>query len=106
VFQQSSQSVMSGIWGGSSEFQWIGIRRDSGHIRGTSAISGCSYVCIRGVFTSAGRLVGGRYFVDCNEPGIADRNAIAVASYAVDPEQPGRLWEVRSISWPTGDGLE
>ena len=40
--------------------------------------------------------VGGRYFVDCNEAEIADRSANSVASYAVDPEQAGRLWEVSS----------
>ncbi len=40
--------------------------------------------------------VGGRYFVDCNEAEIADRSANSVASYAVDPEQAGRLWELSS----------
>jgi NAD(P)-dependent dehydrogenase (short-subunit alcohol dehydrogenase family) len=40
--------------------------------------------------------IGGRYFVDCNEAEVADRSAISVASYAVDPEQAGRLWEVSS----------
>ena len=40
--------------------------------------------------------VGGRYFVDCNEAEVSDRSATTVASYAVDPEQADRLWEVSS----------
>jgi hypothetical protein len=43
--------------------------------------------------------VGGRYFEDCNEAAVVDPEITAnpasgVASYALDPENARRLWEV------------
>jgi NAD(P)-dependent dehydrogenase (short-subunit alcohol dehydrogenase family) len=43
--------------------------------------------------------IGGRYFEDCNEARVLDRNApdtstSGVAAYALDPDNANRLWEV------------
>ena len=43
--------------------------------------------------------IGGRYFEDCNEaagvdPAVTENPASGVASYALDPENARRLWEV------------
>ncbi len=40
--------------------------------------------------------VGGRYFVDCNEAETADRSAVSVASYALDPDHASHLWDLSS----------
>jgi hypothetical protein len=44
--------------------------------------------------------VGGRYFQDCNEAEVIDRQpfepdlpASSVAAYAIDPDNASRLWE-------------
>jgi len=45
--------------------------------------------------------IGGRYFADCNEATLVDHRpegfaepGIAVAPYALDPENARRLWEL------------
>ena len=41
--------------------------------------------------------IGGRYFVDCNETETVDSSTgtlAGVASYALDPANANRLWEV------------
>ena len=51
----------------------------------------------RAIVTGASSGIGGRYFEDCNEsPTVDHRDAAGtgVASYALDPANAHRLWDV------------